>query len=102
MIVKRFPNSFRDTALLESLRAAGITDLCFAGMMTHMCVDSTVRAAVDLGFNCTVAEDACATTHLRLGPSEVNAHAVQLAYMAALNDGIASVQAVDAVLATLG
>lgn len=101
VIVKQFPNSFRDTALLEHLRAAGITDLCFAGMMTHMCVDSTVRAAVDLGFSCTVAEDACATTHLRLGPSEVNAHAVQLAYMAALNDGIASVQAVDAVLAAL-
>lgn len=102
VIVKHFPNSFRDTALLDGLRKAGVTDLCFAGMMTHMCVDTTVRAAADLGFGCTVAEDACATTHLRLGASEVDARAVQLAYMAALNDGFASVQSVDALLAALG
>lgn len=102
VIVKHFPNSFRGTSLLEDLNKAGVTELCFAGMMTHMCVDSTVRAAADLGFGCTVAEDACATTQLSLGGSDVDARAVQLAFLAALNDGLASVQSVDAVLAALG
>jgi len=26
--------------------------LVFAGMMTHMCIDTTVRAAFDFGFTC--------------------------------------------------
>jgi nicotinamidase-related amidase len=30
-------------------------------MMTSMCVDATVRAAVDLGFETTVVHDACTT-----------------------------------------
>ncbi|MFW2364901.1 MAG: isochorismatase family protein [Desulforhopalus sp.] len=29
--------------------------------MSHMCLDATTRAAFDYGFNCFVAEDACAT-----------------------------------------
>lgn len=33
-------------------------------MMTHMCIDATVRAAVDLGFETTLIEDACATKDL--------------------------------------
>ena len=32
--------------------------------MTHMCVSSTVRAAVDQGFGCTVVGGACATRDL--------------------------------------
>lgn len=48
-----------------------------------------------------IAHDACATTHLRFGDSEVDARSVQLAYLAALNDGFASVKSVDAILADL-
>ena len=47
---KHFPNCFRETKLLERLRGAGIGSLAIAGMMTHMCVDTTTRAASDLGF----------------------------------------------------
>ena len=43
IVVKHFPNSFRETQLLADLRAIGATHLVFAGMMTHMCVDSTVQ-----------------------------------------------------------
>ena len=49
---KHFPNSFRETPLLEHLRGRGITELLVAGMMTHMCIDTTTRAAADLGFTC--------------------------------------------------
>ena len=33
-------------------------------MMTQMCVDATVRAAKDLGYNCIIISDACATKDL--------------------------------------
>ncbi len=101
VVAKHFPNAFRETALLESLRPAKVNHMYFAGMMTHMCVDTTVRAAADLGFVCTLAHDACATTHLRFGDSEVDAKSVQLAYLAALNDRFASVKSVDAILSDL-
>ncbi|MBV6474814.1 MAG: cysteine hydrolase [Rhodocyclaceae bacterium] len=95
VVVKHFPNSFRETALLESLRAAGATKLVFAGMMTHMCVDSTVRAAADLGFPCALAADACATRDLQFGDQRIEAAGVQLAYLAGLNGLFARVQSTD-------
>jgi nicotinamidase-related amidase len=95
VMVKHFPNSFRETALLEALRAAGATKLVIAGMMTHMCVDSTVRAAADLGFQCSLASDACATRDLQLGGQRIEAAGVQLAYLAGLNGLFARVQSTD-------
>jgi len=89
VFTKHYPNSFRETALLDTLRTVGATRLVFAGMMTHMCVDTTVRAASDLGFDCALAHDACATTHLEFGGTRVDAAQVQAAYLAALADGFA-------------
>lgn len=85
VIIKGSPNSFNGTSLLESLRAAEITHLVVVGMMTHMCVDSTVRAASDLGFVCQVVHDACATRDLTFGMQTVPAATVQATFMAALN-----------------
>lgn len=101
VVVKHFPNSFRETALLESLRAAGAAKLVFAGMMTHMCVDSTVRAAADLGFQCALASDACATRDLQLGGQRIEAAGVQLAYLAGLNGLFARVLPAEALCAEL-
>jgi nicotinamidase-related amidase len=53
-------------------------------MMTHMCIDTAVRAAFDLGFTCLVAHDACATLDLEFGGKTVPAESVQSAYMASL------------------
>jgi nicotinamidase-related amidase len=92
VVVKHFPNGFRETTLLNDLRAAGVSKLVFAGMMTHMCVDTTVRAASDYGFQCFLALDGCATTSLQLLDQKVEAKAVQLAFLAALNDGFATVR----------
>jgi len=85
VVVKHFPNSFRGTDLHEKLQAAGITRLVITGMMTHMCVDTTVRAAFDLGYECVVVGDCCATRALTLNGVTVAAEHVQLAYLAALN-----------------
>lgn len=91
VFVKHFPSCFRETPLLEHLRATGITRLFIAGMMTHMCIDTTVRAAADLGFSCLLAQDACATRNLVFGGAEVPAAQVQTAYLAALNGLFANV-----------
>jgi nicotinamidase-related amidase len=91
VVVKHFPNSFRETSLLEHLRSANTSRLVVAGMMTHMCVDTTVRAATDLGFHCVLAADACATKDLQFATELVRAREVQLAYLAALNGTFATV-----------
>lgn len=88
---KHFPNSFRDTPLLDHLRAGEITQLVIAGMMTHMCIDTTTRAAADLGFKCFLAHDACATRALSFNGVPVSADDVQIAYLAALNGLFAKV-----------
>ena len=61
IIKKHFPNSFLKTELERKLKEKGVTKLVVVGMMTHMCIDATVRAAVDLGYETTLIEDACAT-----------------------------------------
>jgi len=92
VIQKNFPNSFRDTPLLEHLRALDIDHLLIAGMMTHMCVDATTRAAFDLGFSCSLAHDACATRALAFGGQRVPAAQVHAAFLAALAGLYAKVQ----------
>lgn len=84
VLIKHFPNSFRETGLAEFLHQQGIADLLVAGMMTHMCVDATVRAAKDLGLTCTLIHDATATRTLAFGESEAPAAFVQTAFIAAL------------------
>jgi nicotinamidase-related amidase len=91
VITKAFPNSFRETALEEELRLRGVEEIVVCGMMTSMCVDATVRAAVDLGFDATVAHDACATCALEFEGRTVPAAEVHSAFIAALADGYARV-----------
>jgi nicotinamidase-related amidase len=85
VIEKYYPNAFRETALFAQLKTLGVYNLVFCGAMSHMCVDTTVRAAFDLGFNCTVIEDACATMDLVYRDEEIEARKVHAAYMAALS-----------------
>lgn len=92
---KHYPNSFRETPLLGHLRELGIDRLVVAGMMTQMCVDSTVRAAADLGFQCALAHDACATRALSFGGTTIPAESVQTAFLAALNGLFAKVESAD-------
>jgi len=101
VLQKNFPNSFRGTPLLEHLRKLQITQLVVAGMMTQMCVDSTTRAAADLGFQCLLAHDACATKSLSFGGATVPAENVQAAFLAALNGLFAKVQSTEEICATL-
>ena len=70
-------------------------------MMTHMCVDTTTRAAFDLGFTCHLAHDACATRDLAHNGKTVEAAQVQTAYMAALGQVFAKVMSTQEMCASL-
>jgi nicotinamidase-related amidase len=70
-------------------------------MMTHMCVDTTVRAAFDIGLACTLAHDACATRDLAFGRQTATAEQVQTAYVAALGALFARALAVEEIVAQL-
>ena len=83
LVQKHYPNSFRGTNLLEILKSWDIERVVIAGMMTHMCVDATVRAAGDLGFQVIVAEDACATLDLKYGETVIPAEYVHKAFLVA-------------------
>lgn len=91
LIIKHYPNSFRNTELLEYLKSKNITELVFTGMMTHMCIDATVRAAKDFEFDCTVIGDACATRDLEINGTTVKAADVQTSFLSALSFFYASV-----------
>jgi nicotinamidase-related amidase len=91
IVEKNFPNSFRSTPLDSMLKSAGIGELVVAGMMTHMCVDASVRQAADLGYKVTLLGDACATRAQSYGGESVPARQVHAAFLAALNGFYAKV-----------
>ena len=91
VIEKNFPNSFRATELERALKDAGVKELVVAGMMTHMCVDASVRQAADLGYKVTLLGDACATRAQSFAGETVPARQVHAAFLAALNGFYAKV-----------
>lgn len=84
VITKNYPNAFRQTELKEVLDAETIEDVVLVGAMSHMCIDATSRAAVDLGYNTTIVEDACATRDIEFNGNVVPAAQVHAAFMSAL------------------
>jgi nicotinamidase-related amidase len=84
LVRKHYPNSFRETGLLEVLQGAGVDEVIICGAMSHMCIDATTRAAFDYGFTCTVIHDACATRDLTFDGRTIPAGQVHGAFMAAL------------------
>lgn len=91
IVHKDYPNSFLKTDLREYFEEQGVEKLVVAGMMSHMCVDTTVRACQDYGYEVTVIDDACTTKGLKHDGRKVDAETVHAVYMAALADGFADV-----------
>ena len=58
VFVKSSSSAFASTGLETHLRERGITHLVVVGAVAGFCVNSTVRAASDLGFAVTVVTDA--------------------------------------------
>lgn len=92
VIEKGLPNAFAGTDLQAVLERAGRKDIVIAGFMTHMCVSSTARAALDLGWRVTVDAAACATRDLPDGRGgHVGADALHEVALVELSDRFAIV-----------
>jgi nicotinamidase-related amidase len=87
IVHKTLPNSFASTTLADVLADLHLPALTITGFMTHMCVSSTARAAIDHGYQVTVVRDACASRDLpgvtrgEIVPADV-VHRVALAELA--------------------
>ncbi|WP_368031060.1 cysteine hydrolase family protein [Arcobacter sp. s6] len=98
IIEKNFPNSFLETNLESELEKQNIKELVICGMMSHMCIDSTVRAAFDLGFDCTIAHDACTTKDLVFLNKKLNAREVHDSFMSALGSIFAKIVSIKEII----
>ena len=85
IIIKHFPNSFYETNLFNKLKEKEIDELVVVGMMTHMCIDATIRVARDLGFKCSLIENACATKELIYQEHIIPPEHVHFSFINALN-----------------
>ena len=90
VIEKGLPNAFAGTDLHGVLGRAARKDIIIAGFMTHMCVSSTARAALDLGYRVTIDAGACATRDLPDGAGgRVEAGVVHKVALVELSDRFA-------------
>lgn len=84
VVVKNFPNSFRETGLKALLDEQSIEEVVIIGAMSHMCIDATSRVASDFGYKTTIIHDACATLDLEFEGVTVPASQVHATIMVAL------------------
>ena len=92
VVEKGLPNAFAGTSLDRLLKDAGSKQIIVCGFMTHMCVSSTVRAALDLGYASTVVASACATRALPTVTGDaLSGKSLHQAELAALGDRFAVV-----------
>lgn len=89
VVAKRLPNAFAGTELHDLLQQHGRLDLIVCGFMTHSSVSTTVRAAKDYGYRCTLVDKACATRDLPMGDGSVPADQVHRMEMVILADNFA-------------
>ena len=82
---------FNGTKVLVHLKQIGVERLVIVGMQTHMCLEAATRAAHDLGFECVVVGDACATRDLKYGDRTVPAADVHASTLATLDGTYAKV-----------
>lgn len=59
-------DAFHGTTLAETLRERGVTQVLITGVLTHMCCETTARAAFCRGFEVYVAADATASSREEL------------------------------------
>ena len=84
VFTKNEVNAFLDTGLDDYLKTNHIKNVVLVGMQTHMCLEAGTRAAHDLGYNCTVVGDACATRDLKFEDTVIKARDVHLSTLATL------------------
>jgi len=100
VVAKALPNAFAGTDLHARIQAAGRGEIVLAGFMTHMCVSTTARAALDHGYRTTIVAAAAATRDIPdPAGGVIPAAALHRTELAALADRFAVVVADSATLA---
>ncbi|MDA9240319.1 cysteine hydrolase [bacterium] len=72
IVRKTSMGAFASTGLDHLLRTLDREHLFMTGVSTNMCVETTAREAADRGYDVTLVEDACATTHKELHESTLH------------------------------
>lgn len=91
VVVKHTPDSFFQTELQKNLKSKNIKRLVVCGMMSHMCVDTTVRTAKSSGYEVVLLSEGCATKDLEWDGTVIPAKTVHKAFMASLQTTFARV-----------
>lgn len=97
IVVKGLPNAFANTDLIDILDRLSRPPVVIAGFMTHMCVSSTARVALDFGLVTAVVSDATATRSLPspFDGTSIPAEVVHRSALAALADRFSIVALTD-------
>ena len=93
VVGKRLPNAFASTDLGDRVAALKRPAIVIVGFMTHMCVEATARASIDLGLKATVVASATATRDLPdpISGALLTAAEVQRNALAAMADRFATI-----------
>ncbi|MEY2342646.1 cysteine hydrolase family protein [Acidithiobacillus sp. IBUN Pt1247-S3] len=70
-------SAFHQTDLQQILGVREIRQLILCGITTEVCVHSTLRQAIDLGYTCWLAGDACASADTRMHQAALDMVAVE-------------------------
>jgi len=60
VIGKNTTSAFTASSLDHTLRMLNISTICFTGVVTNVCIESSLRDGSDLGYTCILVEDGCA------------------------------------------
>lgn len=93
VVGKRLPNAFASTDLGDRVAALKRPGIVIVGFMTHMCVEATARASIDLGLKATIVASATATRDLPdpISGAILPAAEVQRNALAAMADRFATI-----------
>lgn len=69
--------AFIQTDLAQILTSHHITQLLICGVTTEVCVQSTLREAVDRGYECVLVADACGSAYAELHDATIKMVAVE-------------------------
>jgi nicotinamidase-related amidase len=92
VIIKHTPDSFFQTELQKYLESLDVTRIVICGMMSHICIDTTVRSAHRLGYEVILLDDACTTRDLEWKDTVIPAQTVHDTFMASLQGTFAQVK----------
>jgi len=88
--------AFHQTDLAQILQTRGIEHLVLSGVTTEVCVHSTLREAVDRGYRCVLAADACGSAHPHLHEAALQMVAVEGGILGRVADSAAIIAQLEA------